>query len=323
MPERETAVDRLARILAILPRAARAGGVGLSELARELGLTEKEVVRDLQEVCTREFYHPAGSGQDVQVTIEPDEVRVFTTREFRRPPRLSPRETLALGLGLRVLAADTSETARPAMLSLASRLESGVLGEAPEALLEQIALNPGSDAAEGIRHRLIEAARERRRCSITYLKPAASAAESRVVDPYVLIAAAAHWYLIGYCHTSEETRVFRADRVMTVEALEQRFEPPEGFDPAAYVQEGRVYRAAEEVEQVEVPVRYSPAIARWIEEYGPVEKQPDGSVIVRHRVADPGWLVRHVLEHGTDAEVLEPAGMRQRLLQAITDILPR
>src|SRR5690606_6363092 len=109
MAERETAVDRLARILAILPRAARAGGVGLSELARELGLTEEEVVRDLQDVCTREFYHPAGSGQDVQVTIEPDEVRVFTTREFRRPPRLSPREMLALGLGLRVLAADTTE----------------------------------------------------------------------------------------------------------------------------------------------------------------------------------------------------------------------
>lgn len=316
MAERETAEDRLGRILAILPRAVRAGGVPLAELAGELGLSETQVVQDLQEVYTREYYHPAGSGQDVQVLIEPDEVHVFTTREFRRPPRLSPREMLALGLGLRVLAAESAAGARPAMLALAERLESGVIGAMPRRLLEGIGINAGAESAEGIRSLLVAAARERRRCSIAYLRPGAAEAEPRAVDPYVLLSAGGNWYLIAWCHRSADTRVFRADRVVAVELLAERFTLPEGFDPGAYVREGRVYRAGEEVEEVEVEVRYSPRIARWIEEHGPVETQADGSVVVRYRVADPSWLVRHVLEHGPDAEVLRPGEMRRRVAEA-------
>jgi proteasome accessory factor C len=320
MAERETADERLGRILAILPRAVRAGGVSLAELAGELGLSETQVVQDLQEVYTREYYHPAGSGQDVQVLIEPDEVHVFTTREFRRPSRLSPREMLALGLGLRVLAAESAAGARPAMLGLAERLESGVIGAMPRTLLEGIGINPGAESAEGIRSVLVAAAGERRRCSIAYLRPGATEPEPRAVDPYVLLSAGGNWYLIAWCHRSGDTRVFRADRVVAVELLEERFTLPEGFDPAAYVREGRVYRAGEDVEEVEVEVRYSPRISRWIEERGPVEAQADGSVVVRYRVADPAWLVRHVLEHGPDAEVLRPAEMREAVAAAAVKV---
>lgn len=316
MPERDTAEARLGRLLQVLPRAARAGGVALSELASELGMTERAVLTDLEEACSRAYYHPAGGGEDVQVLIEADEVRVFTTREFRRPPRLTPRETLALGLGLRVMAAGATEARRPFLMRLADRLEAGVLGAAPEALLERIALNPGADRPEGIRAALTAAARERRRCAIDYLKPDAAEPERRTVDPYVLMAAGGKWYLVAFCHRSADVRVFRADRVVAVEPQEERFAVPDAFDPSVYMREGRVYRAAEGAEEVEVPVRYSPRIARWIEEHGPVERQDDGSVVVRHRVSDPGWLVRHVLEHGPDAEVLGPREMRRRVAEA-------
>lgn len=317
MAERETAADQLARILAILPRAARAGGVPLRELAKELGMPERQVLRDLQELVTREYYRPAGDTADIQVLIDGDEVELFTTREFRRPPRLNPREMLALGLGLRVLASSSAPGARSAILALAERLESGVIGAVRPEMLERLALHPGTDSAGGIRATLLAAARERRRCAIAYLKPAAPEPEQREVDPYVLIAAGQHWYLIAGCLRSGEIRVFRADRIVAAEPLDTTFDPPTGFDPAAYMREGRVYRLGESVPEVEVTVRYSPRIARWIEEHGPVEAQEDGSVIVRHRVADPTWLVRHVLEHGPDAEVLTPQEMRDRVREAV------
>jgi predicted DNA-binding transcriptional regulator YafY len=66
-------------------------------------------------------------------------------------------------------------------------------------------------------------------------------------------------------------------------------------------------------------VRYSPRIARWIREKGPVEECDDGSVVVRHRVADPDWAVRHVLQYGADAEILEPEACRK----SITALLRR
>ena len=38
-------------------------------------------------------------------------------------------------------------------------------------------------------------------------------------------------------------------------------------------------------------------------------------------VADPGWLVRHVLYHGPDAEVVQPPEMRDLVRQRIAQIL--
>lgn len=63
-------------------------------------------------------------------------------------------------------------------------------------------------------------------------------------------------------------------------------------------------------------VRYGPRIARWFIERGQGAAADDGSVVVRHAVADPGWLVRHVLQYGPDAEVLEPSDMRRLVKQA-------
>ncbi|HET7322331.1 MAG TPA: hypothetical protein VFI96_07555, partial [Longimicrobiaceae bacterium] len=145
MAERLTAESQLSRVLELLPRAARSGGVSLSELARETGASEAEVLRELQEVFAREFYHPAGSGDEVQILIERDQVKVWTTGEFRRPPRLSPKEALALGLGLRILAAEQPEPARPGMLALAERLEAGLSAELPEALRDGIGVSTGAD----------------------------------------------------------------------------------------------------------------------------------------------------------------------------------
>jgi predicted DNA-binding transcriptional regulator YafY len=99
------------------------------------------------------------------------------------------------------------------------------------------------------------------------------------------------------------------DRILSATLLPESFEIPADFDAEEWVAPGgRVYRASGDTEVV---VRYSPRIARWIREKGPVEERDDGSVLVRHRVADPDWAVRHVLQYGTDAEILEPEVCRR------------
>ena len=67
--------------------------------------------------------------------------------------------------------------------------------------------------------------------------------------------------------------------------------------------------------ETEARVRYSADIARWMLEKGPAEGTPEGGVIVGLSVADPHWLVRHVLEHAPDAEVVEPASLRKLVAQ--------
>jgi len=37
-------------------------------------------------------------------------------------------------------------------------------------------------------------------------------------------------------------------------------------------------------------------------------------------VADEPWLVRHVLQYGTDAEVLDPPVMREAVMRALREL---
>jgi len=69
-------------------------------------------------------------------------------------------------------------------------------------------------------------------------------------------------------------------------------------------------------------VALTKAIARWIAERAGKELAADGSLTLEHPLADEHWLVRHVLQYGADAEVIDPpegrAAVRERL-RAIVD----
>lgn len=116
--------------------------------------------------------------------------------------------------------------------------------------------------------------------------------------PHVVAYAEGSWYVVGLCHDRQERRVFRIDRILEAEILDEEFEfeAPQDFDPSSYPSNGRVFRADDEVE---VPVRYSPRVARRLIERGEGGMDEDGSVVVRHRVADPSWVVRHCVDAGT------------------------
>jgi proteasome accessory factor C len=320
MAERLTAERRLATLLELIPRAARhPEGVPISELARELGIDEKRLLRDLQEVSTRSFYLPPGALEDIQIYIEDDRVALWTPGNFRRPVRLGPRESLALALGLRVLGAGADADRRRELLDLAARLEGRLLsGEAGGSAGFEI--HPGLLPSGGFHDLLVGAARDHRRCRISYLKPAAMQPDDRDIDPYVLLVADGRWYVVGHCHRGGAVRVFRLDRIIAAEVLDAGFQTPEHFDPGEYVTDGRVFRAAQ---FKQVTVRYSGRIARWIAEREPAQLLEDGSAICRYSVADPAWIVRHVLEHGPDAEVLGPEEVRSRLAQALDALVAR
>src|SRR5687768_16394026 len=108
MPPRSatTAEAQLQRILYILPVASRPGGARLADLARALDVDTATVLQDIEAVTARSYYHPAGTVDSFTVMIEGDTVEVHAPAEFQRPVRLDRWETLALGLGLRALAAE-------------------------------------------------------------------------------------------------------------------------------------------------------------------------------------------------------------------------
>ena len=317
---RDTAGDQLDRILRILPFAARDEGVSVSELAETLGVAPSRVLRDVEQVVERAYYLPPEQANETQILIEGDRVTVLArTCAFRRPPRLSAREALALGVGLRALALDTPPERRDRLFALAERLDRELTLRPAFDSEPHIALAFGPPERSAVHACLRDAARERRAVSIEYLKTGATAPEGRTVHPYALVFAERWWYALAHCCTQGEVRRFRMDRVLDAEMLQDGFELPPGFDPHAYVEGGRAFVADE---PTEVRVRYGPRIARWIREREPgAEPLSDGAVIVTHAVADPRWIIAHVLQYGPDAEVLEPAAVREMIAAAAERML--
>jgi proteasome accessory factor C len=297
--------------------------VSLERLARELDVEVATIVADLSEVTARAYYHPAGSGDDIQIQLESDRVRVFTKGSFQRPVKLSPRELLCLALGLRGRRGENAGSGRPGgtdHVALLERVEAHLATQPlSDEALERIYATDAAPDPDGIRTLLVACARDRARCRIAYLKPAAETPDERVIHPYMVAHAEGRWYVIAWCESSEGVRAFRLDRVLDAAPAGGAFEPREDIDVEAFFGGGKVFDArggapAPAGNTIEAVVRYSPAIARWIAEWATEARpDPDGSVVVRHTVADPGWLISHVLAYAGEAEVLEPGGLREQV----------
>lgn len=308
---RGTAADQLQRLLYLLP-AASDEPLSLDEAAERLGVERQTILDDLADVTAREYYHPAGGAEELRVEIDGDRIRVFSHGKFQRPVRLSPRESLAAHVALRRYAASLGGEERDRVLDIAERIGSRLSTASERELSDRFSVEESGEST-GIRLALRRAARDRQRCRITYVRSGGDGPSERTLDPYAVVVSHGTWFAVGYCGLREDVRVFRVDRVLDLEPLDDRFEIPENFDASEYLEDGRVFRA-DATEQV--VVRYIGWAAAWIRERGPAESDPEGGVRVTYEVADPGWIVRHVLQQGGQAEVLEPEDVRHEVARA-------
>jgi predicted DNA-binding transcriptional regulator YafY len=309
----DTAADVLVRLLELLALASRPGGVGLEEASARLGREPRRLVDDLRLAANREHYHPPGWVDDLRIEIAPDRVEVWTSQKFDRPPGLTRLEALSLSLALRAAAAQRPEAERPELLELATRLDAGIASGSVEELLPMISLEDGSDP-DGYRRLLERAIRERRSCRIRYVGSSDPQPDVRGVDPYGLVYGNGTWYLVGRCERSGATKVFRLDRVIAAELLDERFDRPDDLNLQSFVEGGRVFTAHE---TRPVTVRYSKGVSDWVREKGPVREGPGGEVFVDYAIADPHWVVRHVLRYGPEAMVVEPEEVRGLVIESL------
>jgi predicted DNA-binding transcriptional regulator YafY len=366
---RTTAQQQRERLLYIIPAAARRDGVRVADLAQALDVAPGVVLRDLREATARSFDLPAGAVETFTLFTDGRRVYVNARQDFHRPVRLTQREALALGLGLRALAADAEPERRAEILALATRLEQDLAAPDVETVHEQrevrerrewgveasIAAPPGDFSADddsdydalpsaiphdaealeaeaepeyedafvmafnddGFRGVVADAIELGRTCTIWYLKPGDAAPQHRSIAPFRLLYASGMWYVAAHDLARNDLRIFRMDRVLDA-TLEGDVAPPipDGVDQV--LASNGHYTASDDIE---VSVRYSPRVARWIlEGSADMTLQVDGSVVVQHRVADPRWIVRHVLQYGGEAVIEEPAMARRWVADSLAAV---
>lgn len=168
----------------------------------------------------------------------------------------------------------------------------------------QIDLNPE------VWHNLEVACQESRQVQMEYFTASRNSTSKRTLDPYLFhIYRGTNPYLIGFCHTRQEVRWFRIDRIRKLTVLDQKFVRNPDFD----AQEHLSLIFQHEVGGVPVQVRiwFDPKTAPYIRErrWHPtqvLEEEADGSVTLQMTVRGLNDLKRWVLGYGQGAIVREP-----------------
>ncbi|MCG5214880.1 WYL domain-containing protein [Streptosporangium sp. KLBMP 9127] len=312
--------DRLPRLLALVPYLMSHQGATVPEVAKIFGLSEKQLIDDLQLVwmCGLPGHTP---GDLIDVSWDGGEILIDNAETIARPLRLATDEASALLVALRMLQefpefAEVGD--RDALARVIAKLERAA-GEGAAAVSSQVAVE--MDAAPGALAAVNEGLRTRRRLSLTYYVPGRDEVTPRDVDPMRLVVADGRSYLEGWCYRAEAVRLFRLDRMLDVRILDVAAEPPEDAEPLDVAQ--GVFRPSPTDELVELEV--TPA-GRWVTEYYPCEEVVelgDGRMRVSLRARDQGWLVRLALRLGDTGRVVSPPSLAGAVREQASEALAR
>lgn len=309
---RPSAGDRVRRLLALVPWLTAHSPVAVEEVCRRFGITRSALLADLEVLP---FVGVPPYTPDTMIDVDIDEDGLISVRlaePFDRPLRLTAPQALALVAAGRTIrdvpGADPGDPLQRALAKVASAL--GI-----DADRVQIELG---DAATATLDELTEAAESHRQVEIGYLSFGSDERTDRIVDPHRLYADRGNWYLVGWCHRSEDERVFRVDRIDRVRVLDTTFDPPALPDTLA------VYSPADD--DPRVTLRLDPT-ARWVVEQYPHEGRkdlPDGRIEVTLVVSARRWLERLLLRLGPAAEVRsDDAGLATAGQDAARRVLER
>ncbi|MGZ8603971.1 MAG: helix-turn-helix transcriptional regulator [Actinomycetota bacterium] len=293
------ASERLRRLLVVVPYLVQHPGTAVEEATALFGVSEGELLDDLSLLFVSGL-PPYGPGDLIDVDVQDGRIWIGMADYFSRPLHLIRSEALALYLRGLALADTPGLDEAPALTSALVKLAEGLGPEALGGLPERVAAASLARPVESLRD-LRRASEEHERLRIEYY--AASTAETTVreIEPEEVFFAIGNWYVVAWDHRSEAERLFRVDRIRSVERTGARFEPRglEGAGRPLYT------RAANDVD---VRLRLSPD-ARWVAEYYETvgERELEGGAL---EVVLPAgrleWLERLLLRLGPDAEVLEP-----------------
>jgi proteasome accessory factor C len=310
---RPTATDRLQRLLALVPYVVSRNVVGMAETATAFGITEQELVDDLNMLWCVELRSP-DPYCPIDLSYEGGEIVVSEAEAMDRPLRLGVDEACALLIGLRMLAELPSlgdgSTLTPAALSRTIAKLEAAAGTAGSASA-QVAVQFDHLTGQSVTAQVTEALGNGRRVHIAYYVPGRDEATERDVDPMRLLVVEGRSYLEGWCRRAEAVRLFRLDRILTIQILDVAAEVPAEAEPVDV--DGSLFRPSPQDVLVVLELA---AAGHWVAQYYPceqVEELEDGRKRITLRTPDTQWVRRLALRLGEDGRVISPPDLAARV----------
>ncbi|MFP6641431.1 MAG: YafY family protein [Myxococcota bacterium] len=318
--------DQLARQWQLVQRLARSrSGVGLEELAEDLGCVRRTIYRDLDALMYAGF----------PVVSEKREGKVFyrflETFQLGDVP-FTADEILALAFSEDLLRSLEGTVFHDSIQSALRKIRAALSQE----LLQFLDTIGGTFRVQADPHKRYAESREtiqalnqavlsRETVRIRYFTGRTGEESSRELDPYQVWYRAGGLYIIGFDHRSGEIRTFAVDRIRQLRRTGSRFEVQAGFDFDVWTAAnfGVVGGPASQVR-----IRFDKTRANEIRERTwhrsqKLVERPDGSLELTMEVGGDNELASWILSFGEEAEVIEPAGLRDRVRAALRAALSR
>jgi len=301
---------RLQKIVHLLYRNPR--GLTTREIARHCRVTMRTAQRDLKDL--EEAGIPLWEGE---------EGRYGVTEGYYLPPiHFNLEEAGALYLAARLLARYSDEH-NPIVVHALAKL-AAVL---PETIAAHV--HHSIDAMAGRREnrvftRVLETIvlgwATGRKVRIWHQAAGSDNVHEYLFSPYFLEPSSVGYatYAIGYSSWFEDMHTFKVERIQAAQLTEETFDIPESFDGVGLLQNAWGIMYGRPGEEVEVVLRFSPTVARRVEESvwhasQSLEPTDGGGCVLRVRVAHPMEMKPFIRSWGPECEVLSPQWLRQEV----------
>lgn len=322
MSDQVSKYERLARLLKIVTIVKANPRLTRSDLAR---LCEVNSVRTIQ----RDINSLAIAGIPIYWSGEGYEIMPGF---FLPPVTMNVEEALSLVISARAYSEGEGKFHESTIGSAISK----IIATLPKRTREL--LETGSDKisvesrkvtdVRGLISQLYQAVLNTKQLRVQYYSYSRNLVSERIIDPYALTFRRRAWYLVGFCHTRNAIRMFRANRIKVMDYTGDTFSYPSNFSLEEYMAKSWQIMRGVQGEEAEVVVRFDAKIAPLIKEVNwhptqRIQDLPDGSILFTVTVSGTEEIKFWLLRYSYQAEVISPESLREEIAAAAEKMCQR
>lgn len=311
---------RASRLLSILLLLQTRGRMSAQAIAEELEASVRTVFRDVDQLSAAGIPIWAERGRNGGFQLQEGwrtKLTGLTTDEASAIFLAGlPGPAAELGLGEAMTSAQLKLLA-----ALPAEWQAGAQRVGTRFHLDPVDWFRNAEPAEYLRA-VAEAVWQERRLKMRYRSW--NRVSDRLADPLGVVLKAGTWYMVA--RSEGEVRTFRLSSIQSLEMLDTRFSRPRKFDLPKYWS-ASTKRFETNVYRTKARLRVSPIGLRRLQSFGATVAEAatrtatapdaDGWMQVTIPIESAEDAAREMLRLGTEAEVLEPAELRERLKSAV------
>jgi proteasome accessory factor C len=298
----ESALDRTARALDLVPYLLEHQGISIPELAEAFGVSEKQINDDLVliHMCGLPGYTPL---ELIDMYYEDGYVTVSDPQSFKKPRSMNKIEMTSLLVSLDLLKSLRTDDVAKEIEALKLKLQENMRFENPFVVVQNV---ENTEMVETIERAIAKSTLLR----IDYASGTKDKTSVREILPIEIYVANGSTYLNAWCQSSKGDRTFRLDRILSYEIIEgsvsnqTRGTNVEAFDSSPI--ELLVSKSARNfIEDNRAIIGHVEEGERLLVELNPIDRE---------------WLVRTILGFGGQIEVSKPKELALEVVSRAREI---